>query len=142
LIAERTKAGLRSAKARGRVGGNPGLRARDPGTIRKLRSARDAVHLDAMLAGLDAWLPTVRRMRPDQPWGDVVQVLNRRGGGQAWTAQRLRRAVHRPASEGIVEPGSARECQAQASRRPAGRGGGRHCHGRAGDDAAAGRHPT
>ena len=103
LIAERTKSGLRSAKARGRVGGNPGLRARDPAAIRKLRSARDAAHLDAMLAGLDAWLPTVRRMRPDQPWGDVVRVLNRRGGGQTWTAQRLRRAVHRLATEGIVE---------------------------------------
>ena len=111
LIAERTKAGLRSAKVRGRVGGNPGLRARDPDAIRKLRSARDAAHLDAMLAGLDTWLPTVRRMRPDEPWGDVVRVLNRRGGSQPWTSQRLRRAVHRLASEGIVEPnllGSAR----------------------------------
>ena len=29
LIAERTKAGLLSARLRGRVGGNPGLRARD-----------------------------------------------------------------------------------------------------------------
>lgn len=103
LIAERTKAGLRSAKARGRVGGNPGLRARDPDAIRKLRSARDATHLDALLAGLDAWLPTVRRMRPDQSWDDVVRVLNRRGSGQSWTAQRLRRAVHRLATEGIVE---------------------------------------
>jgi DNA invertase Pin-like site-specific DNA recombinase len=103
LIAERTKAGLRSAKARGRVGGNPGLRARDPAAIRKLRSARDAAHLDAMLAGLDAWLPTVRRMRPDQSWDDVVRVLNRRGSGQSWTAQRLRRAVRRLATEGIVE---------------------------------------
>jgi hypothetical protein len=54
-------------------------------------------------------------MRPDQPWGDVVQVLNRRGSGQAWTAQRLRRAVHRLASEGIVEPGLL----GSAGRRPA-----------------------
>jgi DNA invertase Pin-like site-specific DNA recombinase len=30
LIAERTKAGLKAARARGRVGGNPGLRAHDP----------------------------------------------------------------------------------------------------------------
>jgi len=37
LIAERTKAGLRSARLRGRVGGNPGLRARDPEAIRKAR---------------------------------------------------------------------------------------------------------
>ena len=103
LIAERTKAGLRSAKARGRIGGNPGLRAHDPAAIRKLRSARDATHLDALLADLDAWLPTVRRMRPDQSWDDVVRVLNRRGSGQSWTAQRLRRAVRRLATEGIVE---------------------------------------
>jgi DNA invertase Pin-like site-specific DNA recombinase len=102
LIAERTKAGLRSAKARGRVGGNPGLRARDPDAIRKSRSARDAAHLDAVLAGLDAWLPTVQRMRPHQPWGDVVRVLNR-GSGEAWTVERLRRTMHRLVAERIVD---------------------------------------
>jgi DNA invertase Pin-like site-specific DNA recombinase len=67
LIAERTKAGLRSARARGRIGGNPGLRARDPDAIRKVRKSRDAAHLAGVLAQLDAWLPTVRRMRPAQP---------------------------------------------------------------------------
>jgi DNA invertase Pin-like site-specific DNA recombinase len=77
LIAERTKAGLRAARARGRIGGNPGLRTRDPGAIRKVRKRRDAVHLDGILRQLDSWLPTVRRMRPDQPRGDVVRVLNR-----------------------------------------------------------------
>jgi len=41
LIAERTKAGLRAARKRGRVGGNPGLRARDPDAIRKVCSSRD-----------------------------------------------------------------------------------------------------
>src|SRR5271169_5633203 len=35
LIAERTKAGLRAARSRGRVGGNPGLRAGNPDAIRK-----------------------------------------------------------------------------------------------------------
>src|SRR5271156_2956627 len=39
LIAERTKAGLLSARLRGRVGGNPGLRARDPEAVRKARAA-------------------------------------------------------------------------------------------------------
>ena len=77
LIAERTKAGLRAARSRGRVGGNPGLRAGDPEAIRKVRASRDAAHLDSVLAQLDTWLPTVRRMRPAQPWGDVVRVLNR-----------------------------------------------------------------
>jgi DNA invertase Pin-like site-specific DNA recombinase len=75
LIAERTKAGLRSARSRGRIGGNPGLRARDPAAIRKVRAARDAAYLEGVIARLDEWLPTVRRMRPAQPWGDVVRVL-------------------------------------------------------------------
>src|SRR5947209_12832301 len=79
LIAERTRAGLNAARSRGRIGGNPGLRAGDPEAIRKLRAARDAAHLSAVLARLDEWLPTVRRMRPAQPWGDVVRVLNRSG---------------------------------------------------------------
>ena len=114
LIAERTKAGLRSAKARGRVGGNPGLRARDPDAIRKSRSARDAAYLNAVLAGLDAWLPTVQRMRPHQPWGDVVRVLNR-GSGETWTVERLRRTVHRLAAERIVDA----SLLGYAERRPA-----------------------
>ena len=106
LIAERTKAGLRAARARGRIGGNPGLRARDPDAIRKLRARRDASHLDAVLAELDSWLPTVRRMRPDHPWGDVVRVLNRASGQnhhRPWTVERLRRTVQRLAAEGIVD---------------------------------------
>jgi hypothetical protein len=103
LIAERTKAGLQAARRRGRVGGNPGLRARDPAAIRKVRARRDKAHLDGVLAQLDDWLPTVRRLRPEQPWGDVVRVLNRGQAGQ-WTVERLRRTVRRLVSEGIVEP--------------------------------------
>jgi DNA invertase Pin-like site-specific DNA recombinase len=103
LIAERTKAGLRSARSRGRIGGNPGLRAGDPDAIRKVRAARDAAHLEGVLARLDTWLPTVRRMRPAQPWGDVVRVLNRTGDAK-WTAERLRRTVRRLVAERIVEP--------------------------------------
>jgi DNA invertase Pin-like site-specific DNA recombinase len=102
LIAERTKAGLQAARSRGRIGGNPGLRTGDPDAIRKVRAGRDAAHLAGVLARLDAWLPTVRRMRPDQPWGDVVRVLNR-GNTAAWTAERLRRTVRRLVSEGIIE---------------------------------------
>jgi DNA invertase Pin-like site-specific DNA recombinase len=102
LIAERTKAGLLAARKRGRVGGNPGLRAADPQAIRKVQASRDAAHLEAVLAHLDTWLPTVRRMRPGQPWGDVVRVLNH-GQAAQWTVERLRRTVRRLASEGIVE---------------------------------------
>jgi DNA invertase Pin-like site-specific DNA recombinase len=102
LIAERTRAGLNAARARGRVGGNPGLRAKDPVAIRKVVSSRAATHLDGVLETVDLWLPTVRRMRPDQPWGDIARVLNR-GGGASWTVERLRRTVRRLAAEGIVE---------------------------------------
>src|SRR6202453_4847508 len=102
LIAERTKAGLLAARKRGRVGGNPGLRAGDPAAIRKILARRDATWLDRVLGQLDTWLPLVRRMRPGQPWGDVVRVLNQ-GPGITWTVERLRRTVRRLAAEGIVE---------------------------------------
>jgi DNA invertase Pin-like site-specific DNA recombinase len=110
LIAERTRSGLAAARARGRVGGNPGLRAGDPDAIRKVRAGRDAAYLDGILAQADSWLPIVRRMRPDQPWGDVVRVLNRapaaapdHARGRPWTVERLRRTVRRLVGEGIVE---------------------------------------
>src|SRR6202790_3471777 len=102
LIAERTKAGLNAARSRGRIGGNPGLRTGDPDAIRKVRASRAAAHLDGVLEHLDSWLPTVRRMRPDQPWGDVVRVLNR-GNGTTWTVDRLRRTVRRLVIEGVIE---------------------------------------
>jgi DNA invertase Pin-like site-specific DNA recombinase len=102
LIAERTKSGLNAARARGRIGGNPGLRTGDPKAIQKIRASRYAAHLDGILARLDTWLPTVRQMRPNQPWGDVVRVLNR-GPATTWTVERLRRTVQRLANEGIVE---------------------------------------
>ena len=101
LIAECTRLGLNAARARGRVGGNPGLRAGDPNAIRKLRASRDAAHLEGLLARLDTWLPTVRQMRPNRPWGDVVRVLNH-GQATTWTVERLRRTVRRLADEGII----------------------------------------
>jgi hypothetical protein len=102
LIAERTKAGLNAARSRGRIGGNPGLRAGDTDAIRKVRAGRAAAHLEGVLEQLETWLPIVRRMRPDQPWGDVVRVLNR-GNGAIWTVERLRRTVRRLVTEGMIE---------------------------------------
>jgi len=69
LIRERTRAGLKAAKARGRVGGNPGLRAGDPAAIRKIAAARATAYLADLLPGLDEWLPVVRRLRPERPGG-------------------------------------------------------------------------
>ncbi len=108
LIAERTRAGLRAARSRGRIGGNPGLRARDPDAIRKIRASRDTAWLNTVLAQAESWLPVVRRMRPSQPWGDVVRVLNRGHSPdqvrvKPWTVERLRRTVRRLAAEGLVD---------------------------------------
>ena len=47
-------------------------------------------------------LPTMQRMRPAQPWGDVVRVLNQKSG-MTWTVERLRRTMRRLAAEGLVE---------------------------------------
>ena len=105
LIAERTKAGLNAARSlswAGFRGQSRAARAGDADSIRKVRAGRAAAHLDDVLEQLESWLPTVRRMRPDQPWGDVVRVLNR-GNGTMWTVERLRRTVRRLVTEGMIE---------------------------------------
>ena len=83
LIAERTKAGLNAARSRGRIGGNPGLRAGDADAIRKVRAGRAAAHLDGVLEQLeflaansssDAARPAMGRCRPSpepRQWRDM-----------------------------------------------------------------------
>ncbi|WP_414476304.1 recombinase family protein [Microvirga sp. M2] len=102
LISERTKAGIRAAKARGKKPGNPGMRERRPDAIRKIAAAREKVYLDELIAGADRWMPTVRRMRPHYPWEDVVRVLG--GSGESWTVARLRRAVGKLVSQHMADP--------------------------------------
>jgi hypothetical protein len=102
LISERTKAGIKAAKARGRKPGNPGMRERRPEAIRKIALAREKVYLDELIAGADQWMPTVRRMRPQHPWEDIVRVLG--DGGQSWTVARLRRAVGKLVSQHMADP--------------------------------------
>jgi hypothetical protein len=94
LIRERTKAGLRAARAQGRVGGNPALRAGDREAIRKLRAARDESYFQKLESTAEIWLPLVRRHRPDMAWDDLARLLGARTG-QAWTAERLKRAARR-----------------------------------------------
>jgi DNA invertase Pin-like site-specific DNA recombinase len=102
LIVERTKAGINAAKARGRLSGNPGLRERQPEAIRAASQARDKIYLDELISSAQAWLPTVRQLRPHHSWDNVVRVLNKRG--ENWTVERLRRAVHRMVREKLAEP--------------------------------------
>jgi DNA invertase Pin-like site-specific DNA recombinase len=102
LIADRTKAGLKTAKAQGRVGGNPGLRAGDKAAISKLGTARAQARLSRLIGQMETFMPTVRAMRPRRPWPAVVQTLNALGRGR-WTVERLCRCVRRLAAEGLVD---------------------------------------
>ena len=101
LITERTKDGIREARARGRLPGNPGLRERKPEAIRAVSHARQKAYFDGLEASAQTWLPTVRQLRPQHSWDNVVRVLNFRG--QDWSVERLRRAVHRMFREKLVE---------------------------------------
>ena len=47
LIAERTKAGMKAAKARGRLAGNPGLPRRSAGSVRAIAAARERAYIDS-----------------------------------------------------------------------------------------------
>ena len=103
LISERTKAGIKAARARGRVPGNPGLRERRPEAIQKASHARRRSHLANLTATMSSWLPIVQRMRPDHPWEDVARSLKHQTG-QAWSVDRLRRSVRRLIGEGLADP--------------------------------------
>lgn len=104
LIRERTRAGLVSARAEGRIGGNPGLRARDPAAIRKVRLARADAFVDRLNEQATEWVPLVRRHRPDMPWEDLVRVVNAqlRPDRPKWSQARLMRAVRRYVAEGFL----------------------------------------
>ncbi|MBP2232619.1 hypothetical protein J2847_005950 [Azospirillum agricola] len=96
---------MRAAKARGRVGGNPALKRRDPEAIAQLSAIRDRQYMADLLAGMEAWLPKVRVLRPANSWSKVAKSLGRLGSpDQPWTADRLSRAVRRLVAEGLAEP--------------------------------------
>lgn len=104
LIRERTVAGLKAARAQGRVGGNPGLRARDPEAIRTARLARQEVFHSKIEAQAEDWVPVVRRHRPALPWEDVVRLVNAGlpPGRTPWSKERLIRAAKAYARDGLL----------------------------------------
>jgi DNA invertase Pin-like site-specific DNA recombinase len=104
LIRERTKAGLESARAEGRIGGNPGLRARDPAALRKVKAAREMAYFERLNASATEWVPLVRRLRPHTPWQGVLTQINASlpSGRPPWTMPRLKRAVARYVSDGFL----------------------------------------
>jgi DNA invertase Pin-like site-specific DNA recombinase len=106
LIAERTKAGLAVAKARGLKLGNPGLQVGDPEARRRLVAGQERARLADLLPGLDAWLPTVRRLRPAACWQEVADAVNQAlpAAARRFTRDRLVRSVRRLVAEGLAEP--------------------------------------
>lgn len=105
LIAERTRAGLQVARSRGRRLGNPALQAGDPEAVRRLVAGQRRARLEALLPGLDTWLPVVRRLRPAAAWENVATAVNaaRPVGQPVFTRDRLVRAVRLLVAEGLAE---------------------------------------
>jgi DNA invertase Pin-like site-specific DNA recombinase len=108
LIRERTRAGIAAAKARGRTGGNPGLKAGDTEAIHKAVSARDRTLSGKTAAGAEDFLPLVRSLRPGTTWDQVVRLLNVRKigrpyDGKDWTRDSLIRAVRRLVRDGLAD---------------------------------------
>ena len=110
LIQERTKDGLRAAKKRGRVGGNPKLRAGDRDAIKQIADAKAQAYFERVNRTAEHWLPIVKDMQPGHRWQDVVRVLNakrERPNGPPlplWSVERLKRAVKRFIAEGLADP--------------------------------------
>jgi DNA invertase Pin-like site-specific DNA recombinase len=106
LLIERTKEGLRSAKARGRVGGNPGLKSRDPAAMEKLRAGRVQRKSDDDDALAVHFMPIIQQMRPGRKWDDVAAAVNAASGETAkkFTSDRLSRTVKRFVAAGKASP--------------------------------------
>src|SRR3954470_14379703 len=96
LIRERTRAGLKAARERGRIGGNPGLRFCSATAVRAVHQAREARRDADVLRVADDILPHVREMRPAYPWETVARSLDRAGVRRPdcgrWTGPALARA--------------------------------------------------
>lgn len=108
LIRERTVAGLEHARSQGRVGGNPGLAARDPATIRKLSRAREDRRSQRLAEQSHELQQVLEQFRPDLPWDQVVRILKQRkvarpNGGGEWTRDALIRAAKRLVRDGLAD---------------------------------------
>jgi DNA invertase Pin-like site-specific DNA recombinase len=82
LIRERTMAGLTAARAQGRVGGNPGLRGKEPSTVARLAARRQAAASAREIPQARALAPLILAMRPAAPWKVVAAVSSAELSGQ------------------------------------------------------------
>lgn len=121
LIAERTRAGLAVARARGKQLGNPRLLSGDPAVRRALVAGQRRTRLADLLPGLDEWLHLVRRLRPDTPWESVTRQVNAQlpAGRRAFTRDRLVRTVRLLVEERMAEAGIVEATTSRGRRRSA-----------------------
>lgn len=105
LIRERTMSGLAAAREKGRTGGNPGLKARDPETLSRLKFARRQAYLDRLSRHEHEWVADVHRLRPGMSWEGILSIVNSRlPDSRRWTLKKLLRAVHTYVHEGLLPP--------------------------------------
>lgn len=106
IIRERTKAGLANARQKGKRIGNPGLIARQPDAMNRMRDGRDATYLNSLIETAEMWLPIVRKLRPQTQWFIVLERVNKAWPANLpkWTQERLLRSVKRMVKEGLAEP--------------------------------------
>jgi hypothetical protein len=71
----------------------------------KLTASRHATRLARLTAGMEAWMPVVRRLRQQMAWPEVTAAVNTAlpVGGKTFTAGRLISAVRFLAAEGLVD---------------------------------------
>lgn len=110
LIRERTISGLEHARSLGRVGGNPGLAARDPATIRKLSRARDDRRSQRLAEQSHELQRVLEQYRPELTWDQLVKILTHRkiarpngGWGGEWARDALIRAAKRLVRDGLAD---------------------------------------
>ncbi len=98
LIADRCKAGIISAQARGRVFGNPGVKVGDPIAIAKVKGKNVCNTADQQYGNVHAGSSTVQAA--------IFLARGRRGGiacKRTWTVERLKRSVRRLVAEGHAD---------------------------------------
>lgn len=114
-------------RTKGRVGGNPGLRAKDPAALRKVRLARQDGYMERLNETAQDWVPHVRRLRPDLAWEDVVRIINGPlPEARRWTQSRLLRAVKAYVRDGFLPETVLARSRPPRNRRPPARHRRRH----------------
>jgi hypothetical protein len=62
----------------------------------------DETYVTRLIDSMEAFMPTVRKMRLDKPWPEVAAAVTR-ATGTTWTIKRLRQSVRRLIAEGLVD---------------------------------------